>query len=753
MRNLSGKTIKNVRNILLILISLSFFYCTNKVAVEQENDVVIENAEMRLILGSEGTAKSLIHKATGEECLIQGKQIPAFSIVQYRPYDNEVQLTYVSRPTTFSANSINIKGDTLFVGFENNDYIAVVSLDMKDDYIGFTPEYFIQTEKKMGVVAESRVDEIVFLQLPIKNRTTYGEWLNVMWDDEVAVGILATDVYTRVDDIPYDDKYHLMRAAGIKNIKLTKSGAALIVSSKDDFLDCVESVECDYNLPKGVKAREDENIQLSYYECRNLTPANVDKQIEYALQGGFRMMVIYYTDFASSMGHFTWREEYPKELEDLKQIVEKIKKAGLIPGFHIHYNKAQINDPYVTPVPDSRLNIRKQFTLSSSLSKIDTIISVEENPDGITLHEGRRLLKNGDEIIEYTGIKTDYPFQFTGCKRGTLNTVAYGAKKGMGLGLFDVDNWPIFIRFNQKTSIQDEVADRIAEIVKACEFKFIYFDGAEDVNRPYWYNISLSQKRVYDKLNPKPMFSEGASKTQFNWHIQSRGNAFDHFKPEHIKEAVDNICIPAAQYNAASFTGVDFGWIAYTLPSNNSIGIQPDMIEYILSHSIGCNSVLSLVGIPDNLEKHPRTNDNLKAFKTWEDAKVSGFFTTKQKEELKKPGKEFTLLINERGDYELLSCEQIIMPKQSNKVRAFIFNRKGKVWVSYWHTSGEGSLELLISHNKMKLFEELGNKIELSGNNNNKIKIPIGKRRYAQFDLPKEHVVSLFVKSTLINHK
>ncbi len=733
------KLFKNT--ILLVLIFCSFTI---------KSQITIENTGFKLTLQSNGVASSLIHKETGEECLVQGEQIPAFSILQYRPYDNEIQLTYVSRPTTFLANSIKRKGDTLFVGFEKNDYIAVISLDIKDDYIGFTPEYFIKKEKEMGVVAESRVDKIIFLQLPTKNRTTYGEWLNVMWDDKVAVSVLATDVYTRVDDIPYDNKYHLMRAAGIKNIKLTKSGAALIVSSQADFLDCVESVENDYNLPKGVKARRDKNIQLSYFECRNLTPANVDKQIEYALQGGFRMMVVYYTSFASSMGHLTWREEYPNKLEDLKSVVEKIKNAGLIPGFHIHYNKAQINDPYVTPVPDPRLNIRKQFTLSSSLSNTDTIISVEENPDGITLYEGRRLLKNGDEIIKYTGIKTDYPFQFIGCKRGALNTVAYGAKKGMRLGLFDVDNWPIFIRFNQKTSIQDEVAERIAKIVKACDFQFIYFDGAEDVNRPYWYNISLSQKRMYDKLDPKPIYSEGASKTHFNWHIQSRGNAFDHFKPKHIKEAVDSICIPVAQYNAASFTGVDFGWIAYAPPSENTIGIQPDMIEYILSHSVGYNSGLSLVGILDSLDKHPRTKDNMEIFKIWEDAKVSGFFTDVQKEMMKKPGQEVTLFINEDGDYELQPCEQIIMADKNSKIRAFIFERKGTVWVSYWHTSGKGVIEIPLSAHIIKLFDKPGEEIKIGKQNKNRVKIPVGERRYIRFNLSKHDVIQLFAKVKVV---
>lgn len=127
MRNLSGKTIKNVRYFLLILIALSFFYCTNKVAVENDSDVIIENAEMRLVLGCDGAAKSLIHKATGQECLMQGVDVPAFSVTQDMPYDNEIKLTYPAKSKTFDSDSVYREGDNLIVSFELTDYEAIAS--------------------------------------------------------------------------------------------------------------------------------------------------------------------------------------------------------------------------------------------------------------------------------------------------------------------------------------------------------------------------------------------------------------------------------------------------------------------------------------------------------------------------------------------------------------------------------------------------------------------------------------------------
>src|SRR6185437_8659413 len=48
--------------------------------------------EMRLEITSAGVARSLIHKASGQECLMQDLDIPMFNVTQYRPYDNELQL-------------------------------------------------------------------------------------------------------------------------------------------------------------------------------------------------------------------------------------------------------------------------------------------------------------------------------------------------------------------------------------------------------------------------------------------------------------------------------------------------------------------------------------------------------------------------------------------------------------------------------------------------------------------------------------
>ena len=78
-------------------------------------NIVLENAEMRLEISPAGVARSLIHKASGQECLMQDMDIPMFSVTQYRPYDNELQLAYPAEVTEFAAIEVKKLGNELLV--------------------------------------------------------------------------------------------------------------------------------------------------------------------------------------------------------------------------------------------------------------------------------------------------------------------------------------------------------------------------------------------------------------------------------------------------------------------------------------------------------------------------------------------------------------------------------------------------------------------------------------------------------------
>ncbi len=723
------------------------FGSCHQVNKREENDrgIVIENAEMRLVLNTNGTARSLIHKATGLECLETSRKMPVFSITQFRPYDNEVMLAYPAKKMKFGSDSIYRSGDDLIVNFRLTDYEAVIGLQITDHYIGFKLKKLEYHMAKFGVKRRTEIDAFTLLQLPVKNRMHFGDWLNVMWDDKVAVNLLATDPYAKID-AENRDGYKLMTAEAVTEVKLLGVGAALIVTDKDQLLDDIDQLERDYDLPLGVESRRTPEYKNSYYEMRNVTPENIDEHIAFAKKGGFRQMVIYYPDFAKTCGHFPWNEHYPNGMEDLKRVTDKIRAAGMIVGAHIHYNKAYKNDKYVSPVPDPRLNLRRYFTLAKDLGKKDDMVFVEENPEGCTMEKGRRFLKIGNELITYKGYTTSYPYRFTGCERGALSTKNVNRKKGDLLGLLDVDTWPLFVRFNQRTNIQQEVAERWGKIYKGAGLRFIYFDGSEDVPRPYWFNVPWSKLITYNAFDPKPVFSEGAVKAHFGWHIQSRGNAFDVFPPEFVKEATRKHPMAEAELIANDFTSLNFGWNDYVAPGEKTIGMQPDMYEYITSKAAAWNCPIALIGRLDQLKAHPRTQDNLEVIRRWEEVRVQDFLTDEQRSALKDPDQEYILLIDEHKHFELQPYFQV--KGTPANLRAFIFNRKGKIWVVYWNPRGNGTVGLTVAPEKLKLYEELGSEITFD-HNGEQVILPNEKRRYIAFELPESEVIKILQNAEL----
>ena len=179
-----------------------------------------------------------------------------------------------------------------------------------------------------------------FIQLPVREREYFGEWLNVSWDTDLAINVLATDIHARVD-AENRDGYRVMRAAVEREVKLLDVSASLIVCKTDDLLDNIAQLEEDFNLPRGVNSRRNKLYNSSYYDATNVNPSNVEEHIKYAKMGGFRSMKIRYRDIVESApswgknGDFDWRASiYPNGSEDLKVLLETIKSEGITPGLH-----------------------------------------------------------------------------------------------------------------------------------------------------------------------------------------------------------------------------------------------------------------------------------------------------------------------------------------------------------------------------------------------------------------------------------
>jgi hypothetical protein len=695
--------------------------------------IILENREFSLRISADGRAESLLHKASGQECLVQGTNTPMFVLTQYRPYNNELQLRFPAKKKGFPAKSVEQQGSRLRIRFEMLDLVVTVNTKITDSYIAFQVDTIEQD--LTGSLRSGRkypADELWIAQLPVRTRANFGEWLNVMWDDQVAVNLLGTDPYAHIESEERPG-YWLMQGGTADEVKQEGVGVALIVCRTGELMNRIDRIEQDYGLPRGVQSRKRPEYPYSYFWVSDINPENADEYIRFAKQGGFRTFTLYYTTFAKAPGHYLFRDDYPNGMQDLKSIVGKIHAAGMLAGLHFHYNKTFGLDPYVTPRPDPRLNLRRQYTLSAPLDTASTTVDVEENPNGCREHSAEPYLRIEDELVSYGGYTTERPYRFTGCKRGIFGTVVRPHPSGIKLGLLGEVAGVIGV-YDQRTSIQEEVAQRLAGIYDEAGFDYAYFDGAEDVPPPYWFNVSWAQWLTYKAFRNKPLFSEGACKSHFSWHILTRGNAFDVFEPEVLKAAVREHPGEEAPRIAKDFTGLDFGWTGYVVPTADRIGTQPDMLEFNTSRAAAWDCPFSFRPGLDELARHPRTADNMEVVRRWEEVRVRRWLTPAQKNALRNLEQEHILLINEKGEFELVPYWEIERAASGNPlVHAFVFERQSRVYVVFWHRLGEGKLRIPVPKSAVRLFADLGKPeipVEQSGP---EVVVPIGARAYLEF--------------------
>ncbi len=698
----------------------------------QNEKIIVENKNFVLTINPDCTADSLVYKANNIECLDKSEKISLFALTEERPFNNEIKLAYPTKQTTFCANSVRREGNRLIIGFELVTFEAVVEILERDEYISFELSDFIVKPEDFGILCMTPPPVVSFrlLQLPIKNREHFGRWLNVMWDDEVAVAVVANSPHADVDSEKRTG-FRILTADCLRDVKLRGTSVSLIVSGGKKILDSVDALERDFGLPRGVASRRNPVLNRSVYWVEDLTPQNVDMHINYAKMGGFSMMLAYYTSMCKfnvlydMCGEYDYKDEYPNGVADLEAMLKKIKAAGITPGLHFLHTHIGIETKYVTPVADPRLNLTRHFTLAKDIGKDDNVIYVQQNPEGSVMHEKCRVLKFDGELINYTGYSTEYPYCFTGCTRGHYKTNVTEHNRGTIGGILDVSEFgATSVYLDQNSDLQDEIAEKLAGIYNA-GFEFAYFDGSEGANPPFAFHVSNAQYRVYKRFDNEPLFCEGAAKTHFSWHMMSGGNAFDVFPTPKFKESIVKYPFDEAERMTEDFTRVNFGWWNF-YPDT-----QPDIYEFGTSRAAAWDCPATMMSRPQTMEENARTKDTLEVMRRWEDVRQKNILTDEQKLMLRDHDQEHIMLIDENGEYELCPYNKIEGAAGGDeRVRAFSFERKGRSYVIYWHTEGSGKFSLPTDSTNITVTDELGKSplaIETYGEFSI---IPIEGRRY-----------------------
>ncbi len=728
--------------------------------------VVFETNSLRLTIGKDGIVQSLVSKPQGNEFVRAAQPIPFARICRggrsepssLEKYGDVTKPWVYAGGQTFTASHVVRDGEMLRVDFGDANTAATYRVRSSRDYLAF---------ELLGLSGEP-VDRIDLLCLNLADLPHRGAWVNLAYCEQFGVCLCAGNVKTNAE-MDQGGGSVTMRVVAEREVGL--EGAVAVLFGCPDpcnrFLDVMATVERDFRMPAGAENRRRPGQRLSYLWASQPTPENIGQYIQLARRGGFRMIMFSYSAFSTGAGHFEWNEAYPNGMTDLKNVTEAIRDAGLKVGLHIHYSKAHKTDPYVTPLPDGRLHQVRQFTLSSEIDAQSDTIPVDQSPAGCTLDDNRRIVKLGNELVAYKGFRTESPFAFTGCERGHLGTSASPHGQEDSLGLLDVDTWPAFVRFDQDTDIQDEVARRIGAIYyKTGPYEMVYFDGAEDVHAPFWFHVASAQQRVFRCLDPPPPVCESALYSHFSWHMITRSNAYDIVAPAAgMKDFCRLMPCPTAAERLKDFSRIDFGWLGRFGES----AAGPDVWEYVASRAAAWDCPISLKAASSEFTSNPRWEDCLDAIRIWEDARLGDHLTEAQRASLRNVSpedahyvpcfdqrgiwenvmvsrgltpvqeriladrREHHLFLNEQGEYELAPIAEL--PVGDEAIKAYWFRRDScpeRVYVLLWAVDGEVELRLPVANGLVRAMRPFGTLLPIRRPGGEAV-VTIGGRSYLVF--------------------
>lgn len=663
---------------------------------EKKNCYIIKNENAVLTVGKNGKALSLRLINSNEELLCDNST-PFCTVTQDRFFDNELKLMHTAREITAEADKARYENGCFVFSFDKIPYEAIINIDDKGSYFVFTLAGFNFPDDtyKYLYIEKPPATSLRFLQLHLKEKKYFGEWMNVCHDNSTCVAVMGTSPKTVIGNEKTEKGYRLFAQAQ-KSILFKGCSCILTACKKDAFLDVTEKFENDFNLPQGVKSRRCDKINASAYWVQDATPYNIDEHIENAIKGGFSQILMYYTCFVKEQGgyrlcgNYDLREEYKNGLSDIKEMIKKIEARGITAGLHFLHSHIGLDSRYFTPEADRRIMHRQLFTLSQTTDEYATDIFVDQYPYATELPDECRILRVGTELIHYESCSDTFPYCYRGCIRGYNGTRAQKHQAGTGGGIVFISEFGASSGYcDQNSALQDEIAEKIAEIYNQ-GFRFIYFDGSEGVNAPYEYQIPMAQQRIYEKLLTPPLYCEAAAKGHFSWHILSGGNAFDIFPTDIFKAMIKKYPLFEAPNMRMDFTRLNFGWWGYF---ENS---RPDVFEYGTSHAAGFDCPITIQSNLDNIKHNKRSRDNFEVLKRWEHMRKNKLLSDEQKEMIRNPEREFTLIRNSENEYELAEYFEINTPLK--EITVFRFSRKGKNVILLCHNTDECRIFIPASH-------------------------------------------------------
>lgn len=529
------------------------------------------------------------------------------------------------------SNRFSLKGgDVWQIGFHKSP----VEIDVK-----------ITTETE-GIIFEfvtSRggdFDSVRLIELALTIKEKSGSHLSVLSNEDHAVALLGLS--DAVETNSHRDGF--LSASFHREYGLDGHRVLLMSAAPKGFFDAMRRIELAYDLPSpelgGEWAKTSRDGRLSYL-FTDLTEANVDETIRYAKLGGFGYILIYSSTWSRSKGSYPIHPKYyPSGEAGLKAVVDRCHDAGLKVGIHMLTSFVDKSDPLATPVPDRRLLKNGAAILATDIDETTTDLratapirtfpvppaNFAKNPRGVDV-------QIDDEIIRYRLIGGENGDTLLECRRGQGGTKATAHKAGATM--YHLAGGEGYYLVDLRTTLKDELSERIAGIINRCGLDMIYFDGGElnGANGAYWYWVSQQQHDICSRVT-RPLRVQGSGLTPWTWHWAVRGVS-DDFAAVATKEYLDFHKIPNywRRYQA-SFLPAELGWWGFLTAKPHQAATTPDELALYGTRMVALDSPISMETNLTAMQENGRTEEMLRMLHDYEDVRLSDQMSPKIREAL-----------------------------------------------------------------------------------------------------------------------
>ena len=589
--------------------------------------VTLENDTVKLLLDRRARVIGFIDQASGKDHC-------AKTFVDFATATKDGK---VYRPS-----SGVYRNGTLTLTFGRSALTAEIKVTVKE-------RYFVL---ELSSVSDPAVDEFVMggLRVGLSKRVS----ASVAWaaDDEFAAVVrplnLQVDVGIAGGAEPAFSP-RCFRRYGLTGAKVALAGCPA-QAARSLLQEIVRAEGLPYSPLGGPFAADAEENRGSYL-FSVVSEANVNEWIELGRRGGFAE--IHLCPWWRTMGHYEPNPDlFPHGMDGLKQVVRKLHAAGFKVGMHTLTGCIQVDDPWVSPVPDKRLARDASFTLAAAIGPDDKTIPTTECPRGLETFwsdmSTGNTIRIGDEIIAYSGISRETPYGFTGCTRGHWGTHPAAHDAGA-----PVDHlWASYCSYmpDESTTLVDELAERIANAYNTCGFDMIYFDGSEGMGS--WHAVAVMKQAIFTRLKRRVLV-ESSSGSWGAWPFHSRVGAWDHPRWG-FNRFTDLHCEELERYCAQELLPGQMGWWVITGPSSDCAGMFPEDMEYFCGKCLGWDRPLSLEGVAaGQTPPSARQDEYLTMLGRYERLRLSRYFTDELRRKLRTPNEQFRLTQDANGTWQL----------------------------------------------------------------------------------------------------